>query len=535
MAQGNEQIMSDQRAKTLPRIAGFSALFFIALVTFGAFAALATRATTGFPLSEIFTDAYLGQVIIFTLWQATLSSVISIGLAIPTARAFARQSAFTGRDSLLKLFALPLALPALVGVLAVLGLWGRSGWINQLTGDLLSFSIFGLPGILIAHVFFNLPLATRLFLSSLERIPVENWRLASQLQMPAGSIFKFIEWPVLKTVLPGIFALVFMLCLTSFTIVLTLGGGPSSTTLEVAIYQSLRFDFDPGRAVTLAVIQLAITLILLAISFRFTKTLPDMASLKSAMPRPDAGTLSARFFDLGLIIIAGCFVALPLLALVLDGLSADLFKLLTTPAVLKAITTSIILALVAAILCLALCWAMLKAIVDQNSFYAKLVSFASSVILVMPVIVLGSGWFILLHRFGDVFSFAPLLVIIINALMALPFAHRILGPALMEASLKHGRLVTSLGITGWARFRLIDFPVLKKPLLLAFAFAMALSLGDLGVIALFGSEQITTLPLLLFKSLGSYRTHDAQGLALLLAIACLLILYTADKLSRSSR
>ncbi len=524
--------MPYQRAETPTRIAGFSALLFITIVTFGAFLALATRATEGFAISEVLSDAYLGRIIRFTLWQATLSTLLSVGLAIPTARAFARQTKFTGRDSLLKLFALPLALPALVGVLAILGLWGRAGWINQLTGDLLSFSIFGLSGILIAHIFFNLPLATRLFLTSLERIPVENWRLASQLDMPSSSIFKFIEWPVIKAVLPGILALVFMLCLTSFTIVLTLGGGPASTTLEVAIYQSLRFDFDPGRAVTLALVQLAITVVLLAVSFRFTKTLPNIVSLKSTMHRPDAHTISARIVDAGFIIAAGCFVALPLAALIADGLSSDLPKLLSSPTVWRAITTSFVLALAAGTLSLTLCWTMLKAINNQNSLFAKLVGFASSTILVMPAIVLGSGWFIVLHRFGNVFSFAPLLVIIINALMALPFVHRILAPALAESTRQHNRLIAGLGITGWSRWRLIDFPVLKKPLALAFAFAMALSLGDLGVIALFGSEQITTLPLLLFKSLGSYRTHDADGLALILAFSCLIILYAAEKLSQ---
>ena len=55
--------------------------------------------------------------------------------------------------------------------------------------------------------------------------------------------------------------LVFMLCLTSFAVVLTLGGGPKSTTLEVAIYQSLRFDFEPTRAVVLALLQLCLCLL----------------------------------------------------------------------------------------------------------------------------------------------------------------------------------------------------------------------------------------------------------------------------------
>ena len=43
--------------------------------------------------------------------------------------------------------------------------------------------LYGLPGILIAHVFFNAPLAARVFLASLAAVPGEHWRLAAQLGM----------------------------------------------------------------------------------------------------------------------------------------------------------------------------------------------------------------------------------------------------------------------------------------------------------------------------------------------------------------
>jgi thiamine transport system permease protein len=50
---------------------------------------------------------------------------------------------------------------------------------------------------------------------------------------------------------------------------------------------------------------------------------------------------------------------------------------------------------------------------------------------------------------------------------------------------------------------------------------MALSLGDLGAVALFGSSELTTLPWLVYSRLSSYRTNDADGLALILGIICL--------------
>ena len=43
----------------------------------------------------------------------------------------------------------------------------------------------------------------------------------------------------------------FMLCFTSFTIVLALGGGPQNSTLEVAIYQAIFFEFDLPKAALL--------------------------------------------------------------------------------------------------------------------------------------------------------------------------------------------------------------------------------------------------------------------------------------------
>ncbi len=58
---------------------------------------------------------------------------------------------------------------------------------------------------------------------------------------------------------------------------------------------------------------------------------------------------------------------------------------------------------------------------------------------------------------------------------------------------------------------------------------MALSLGDLGTIALFGNDTVLTLPYLLLQRMGSYRTADAAGLALILAALCLILMIIADR------
>ncbi len=52
---------------------------------------------------------------------------------------------------------------------------------------------------------------------------------------------------------------------------------------------------------------------------------------------------------------------------------------------------------------------------------------------------------------------------------------------------------------------------------------MALSLGDLGAVALFGSDSLVTLPWLVYSKLGSYRTNDAAGFALILGLVCFVL------------
>src|SRR3546814_2616888 len=107
------------------------------------------------------------------------------------------------------------------------------------------------------------------------------------------------------------------------------------------------------------------------------------------------------------------------------------------------------------------------------------------------------------------------LVILVNALMALPFVVRFLGGPMVEEAQRHDRLCRSLGIAGWQRLRLIEWPGIRRPVALALAVAATLSLGDLGCLPLFGSQDFATLPLLPYSALGGLRMGEAAVIAAL--------------------
>ena len=538
MAPGHERIGLARTRHTAAAPGALLAPAALAFITIAVAAAIGglLAASPGGAGARLSGDPYIWRITRFTLWQAALSTLLSLLFAIPVARALARRAAFPGRGLIVRLLSLPLALPQLVAVLGLLAVWGRAGWLAEIMRGLgvdATPDIYGLSGILLAHVFFNMPLATRLLAAALERLPDEYWRLAEQLNMTPRAVFRLIEWPAMRAVLPGIAALIFMLCAASFTVVLTLGGGPAATTLEVAIYQALRFDFDPPRAVALALLQLAMTAAVFLILRRFATIAETGASLDRPVRRGDGAGPAAKLADAFWLLTATLFTAAPLAGVILSGLRADLPRLLGEEALRGALVTSIALAFAAAATALALAWAMLLALRGpsgglRRNALTKAGDLAASLILVIPPVVIGAGWFVILLPAGRLDLWAPAVVALINALMALPFVWRVLRPAFAQSQRRYGRLCAQLGLGGWSRLRLVDWPTLRRPAGLAGALALALSIGDLGAIALFGSENFRTLPWLLYQRLGSYRTADAAGLALILLALVLALMSLAE-------
>ena len=510
----------------------------VAVLVAGAMLSLGASAATGASPWAALGEPYIWYALRFTLWQAGLSTLLSVGLAIPVARGLARRMDFLGRGLIIGLFRIPLALPALVAVFGIVAVFGHTGLLTRglmRLGIPSELPLYGLTGILIAHVFFNLPFAVLLLLARLEAIPAESWRLAAQLGLGAGSVFRFIEWPALKVALPGVAAIIFLLCVTSFTIVLTLGGGPGATTLEVAIYQALRFDFDPPRAVLLALLQMLLCGAIIMLTRGAGGSALPVPGAGRSNRRLETGSLQSKCVDAALIATAVLFIGVPMLSVILSGLTASLASLLTESIVWRAIATSLAIAACAASLSVGAAWALVTAGRMEGASGARALTSGGALLLVVPPFVIGAGWFLALNRFGLAFALAPLVLVLINALMTLPYAIRILAAADAASTRDHHRLCANLGLDGWTRFRLIDWPLLAPAIAFAAALCAALSLGDLGIAALFGSERLVTLPLLLHQRMGSYRSADAAGLALLLAMLCLLLFIAADRMAKRAR
>ena len=480
---------------------------------------------TEFQWQQFFSDSYLHHVIAFSFGQALLSALLSLFFGVLLARAFYYVE-FVGRAFLLKIMSLTFVLPVLVAIFGLIGIYGASGWIAQFfhffdrtwTG-----SIYGLSGILIAHLFFNIPLATKLFLQSLESIPYEQHQLAAQLNIRSWHFVRLVEWYAVRRQILPTFSLIFMLCFTSFTVVLTLGGGPQYTTLETAIYQAILFEFDLPKAAVFALLQFVFCLLLFTFSSLFNTA--SQTTLSSPYRWLSPSKSAVKIFHVFLLGVFVCFMLSPLLNILFSALTSG--KWLTAwhnPQLWKALTYSLTIAPASALL--ALLMAVMLLLLSRRLqwlYYVKTAQFilnAGMVILAIPILVLAMGLFLLLRDvdFTNAHLFA--IVVVCNALSAMPFVLRILTDPFNNNMLYYERLCNSLGIVGWQRFRLIEWYALRTPINYALALAFALSLGDFTAIALFGNQEFTSLPHLLYQQLGSYRHQEAAVTAGILLLLC---------------
>ena len=455
----------------------------------------------------------------FTLMQAALSAALSVLLAIPLARALAR-SRFWGRDVTIMLLGAPFILPVLVAVLGLIAVFGQNGLLNDWLRALGSepLSIYGLQGVLLAHVFFNLPLATRMILLGWMSLPAERIRLGQSLGLGAMARFYLIEWPMIRRILPSAFAVIFVICLSSFAVALTLGGGPKATTIELAIYQAFRFEFDFATAALLGLVQLVLSVTAAALALWLAGH--DRLGIGLDRPAPLAlRPLLQRFLDMVVIGCAVVFLVLPLALLCIKGAGglADL----GTPVWFAALR-SIALALGSTALCL--CFALPLA-----TRWGEVI--ATLGIAVSPL-VLGTGLFLIVRPYVNPFDVALGVTLCVNALMSLPFALRILRPEVQAVEQNFSRLSSALGLGLWGRFRWVMLPRLRRPLGFAAGLTAALSMGDLGVIALFGDAERATLPLKLYQLMGSYRMEQAAAAAVVLLLLSLSLFWLFDRMGR---
>ena len=111
----------------------------------------------------------------------------------------------------------------------------------------------------------------------------------------------------------------------------------------------------------------------------------------------------------------------------------------------------------------------------------------------------------------------------------MPFAIRTMMPGAKRIPERLEYASMSLGKSQYCTYRKIDRPMLSPYRRRAFAFAFALSMGEVNATMALAEGKVTTLPILIYKMINQYNYQGASALALLLLILAITVFSIGER------
>ena len=472
-------------------------------------------------LNKLVSSPIYGRILWFTCWQAALSTVITLILALPGAYVFARYK-FFGKNLLQSLMTVPFVLPTVVTAAAFRALLGPHGLANNWL-----MAGFDLPQppinldqtvyfFLLAHVFYNYTLVLRIVGSFWAGLNPDLRSAARMLGATPWLTFRRITLPLLMPAIGSASLLVFIFCFTSFGVVLILGG-PGYATLEVEIYRQSVQLFNLPMAAALSLIQIAINFLLMWLHARLGKKSRIAFYTDSAAGTAKNVKTSSQKIIIGAnLLFMILLLVTPLFALVVRSLTSEdgptlayYSALFTTSAgsvffiePISAVANSVGFGLAAMVIAVIL---GLLASTFLASTRGRGTSFWDAIImlpLATSAVTLGFGYIITLNRPPLNLRDSPVLIPIAHALVAFPFVVRCILPSLKQIPQTLREAAALLGASPYQVWRRVDIPIISRAILVGAVFAFSISMGEFGASSFVARPHTQTMPVAIFRLLG---------------------------------
>ena len=467
------------------------------------------------------------EVIWFTLWQAGLSTVVTLLIAIPGAYLLYRKS-FPGQPLVRALITVPFVLPSIVVAVGFTVFRNAHDFWIELGLTFLSDPVYW---IIAAHVFVNYSIAVRTIGGVWATMDSEIEEAAELDGAGRLKTLLAISLPQLRPAIFSAAALVFLFSATSFGIVLVLGGGQVET-IETAIYFSATQFLDLEAAAALVLVQTVITAAAFLIGSSLAKGTVGLEQVFEGAPKPKVDLRDLPSTLLTAVIVVGLLLMPMLLVLVeafkvRDGLGLQNFFNLSTRgardllniSVLDAAGNSIRNMVVAAGIAFGLGTLISWLLVRTRQ---KVLDLVFLVPLGVSSVVLGFGF--LVSFYADWFPLRSswLIVPLAQALIALPMVIRLVFPALISIGKEPIEQASLDGASPFQIWRFIESGMIKGVLLTALGYAAIISVGEFGASSFLAYGSEGTIPTLLYRLIAR---PGEQNYGMAMAVSAILIVF----------
>ncbi len=526
-------------------------LIFIALFLFLPVSTILIRGFSFGRILGLLGNTYYRKIIYFTLLQAAVSTFFAMLIGLPGAYLTACYD-FPGKKILRVLTTIPFVLPSILVVLGFVLVFGNNGFFNRILISIFNLKtpplkiLYNFNAIIMAHCFYNFPICIRITASVWEKISPSTIRAARNLGAKKGRVFFTV---ILPQILPGIAAaasLIFLFCFMSFSIILVLGGGPEFTTMEVEIYKLTKISLDLDKGCSLAVIQSVISFLLVFsyIYFERKTSLNKGAGFEKKNLINQFSVLAKLMAGIYFVFVVVIIIT-PLVFIVLRSFQARTgwsgkigFSLKWYLSIIKnhkrflsPILNSLFFAAATALFSVPL-----GTIIAYTGYRYKPESMKSrffEAFLMMPMgfssIILGLGYINLMHLLPFDIN-KRFLIVCVHVLIAYPFVIKSTGAVFSKIAPDINRAASSLGASRRRIFFTVELPLIKSGLISGAIFVSAISMGEFSATLLLAPNNLSTIPIVMYRLINSYNFFGACALGTILMLLCSAGFILFDKL-----
>jgi len=482
------------------------------------------------------------RVILFTFYQAILSTYLTLVLGLPAAYLFGKYD-FPGKEIIRSLITIPFVLPSIVVALGFIILFGENGILPRIFSTItgIDISLDGLTLILLAHAYYNAPIVIQMVSSSMERMDPYLEEAAESLGDSGIHKFMYIFFPQIFPALVSSALLTFIFCFMSFTIVITLGG-PQYRTIEVHLFSLYKVLFRKGEAAALAVLQLITSLTFSYIYIKSTESITKIERL-GRVERARVEKIFSNIRDLIDIkklflviyfIFLLAFFMFPIMSVVfssfydrvtnnftLDGyltLLSSVYSPYLGTSPQRAIYNSLLYAVAtmigATLLGLLASYSTSRIKIPFRSLYSALIIVPLGVSTITLSLGLVRSYLVSDFFYENIW----ILILVAHILVGFPFTMRAISNALERVDpdlIDAGRM---LGADDIHTFMKIDLPIIAPGIIVGGIFAFAISIGEMAATLFLASPDYITIPVAMYSfiSVRKYVVASAMGTILIL-------------------
>ena len=441
-------------------------------------------------LVNTLSDSSFVSVAWFSLWQAILSTIVTLLVGLPATWAISRYT-FRGVRIIRGVLTAPFVLPAVVVAAGVLAVTNSRG----------------VAPIIWAHVIFNVSVILRVVGPRWSMLDHRLEHAAASLGAPPRHVFRRVVWPEISQATLNASLLVFIYCFTSFGVIAILGGVTRRTMESEIFTQAVRLG-DTTTATSLAIIQAVVIALAALVARQLSRDAPTTLTTRLAQPlhsRPRHRHVVLICVGVAVAIVATPLVATIYRSVTLNGrvdlsawkniASGTLPSLNVTTQTL--IATSLTFAIAAAFICLPL-----AIIISSLAPRSQILNFMTSLPFAISAATLGIGLIITFDTHPFAWRSETWLLPVVHAVIALPLVLRTLQPAFLAIPERLRGAARTLGASPLRTWFHIDIALTKPAIMRATGLTMAISLGEFGATSFLSRSGSTTLPIAIAQLLG---------------------------------